>query len=251
MTGSPILAPGAVALVTGASAGIGVATVAALAARGCRVIATARRLDRLRALADGLGGAVLPWALDVRDAGATAGLIAALPEAWRNIDILVNNAGHDVGGRQRFDSGDVDEWADTIATNVVGLIRVTHAIAGGMVARGRGHIVNIGSVSGLESYLGGTIYAASKFAVHGFSGALRMDYAGSGVRVSEILPGLVRTEFALARWRGEKIRADAYYDQRGVTLAPEDIAASVVFALDQPPHVVIAQMVVMPDAPDG
>ena len=242
----PILAPGAVALVTGASAGFGVAIAEALVAKGCRVIAAARRLDRLRALGKRLGPNCHPLTLDVTDAAATENLIERLPEDLRAIDILVNNAGHDTGGRRRFDQGDMAQWASIVETNVTGLMRVTGAVAPGMVERDRGHIVNLGSISGFKPYAGGTVYAASKFAVHGFTASLRADYVGTGIRVTEILPGTARTEFGETRWRGDKARAKAFYDGYQTLLDAEDIARCVVFALEQPAHVVISELVVMP-----
>lgn len=242
----PILKPGALALVTGASAGFGVAIAEALIAKGCRVICTARRKHRLDALATRLGPDCLPFALDVTDADATAGLCESLPEEWRDIDILINNAGHDVGGRKRFEDGAMADWAAIIETNLTGLMRVSHGVIPGMAARGRGHIINLGSISGIGSYPEGSVYSASKFAVHGFSNSLRLDFAGSGIRVTEILPGTARTEFGETRWRGDKHRASRFYDGLDTVLKPEDVAACVVFALEQPPHVVISQLVVVP-----
>ena len=241
-----ILKPGAVALVTGASAGIGTAIAEALVARDCRVICAARRRDRLEALAGRLGDDCHPLALDVGDASAVAGLVAGLPEAFREIDILVNNAGHDVGGRQPFADGDIEDWAAIIETNVTGLIRVSHAVIPGMVARGRGHIVNLGSISGLGPAPECSVYTASKHAVHGFSRNLRMDFAGSGIRVTEIMPGTVRTEFGRVRWGGDEARAEAFYDGFETVLAPEDIARCVVFALEQPANMIVAELVVVP-----
>ncbi len=244
----PILRDGAVALVTGASAGIGAAIAEALVARGCRVIGAARRKAALAALADRLGPAFHPRPLDVTDAAATARLIDDLPPELRAIDILVNNAGHDVGGRKRFDLGDAEAWAAIVETNLTGMIRVARAVAPGMVARGRGHIVNLGSIAGIRAYPGGSIYAATKFAVRGFSEGLRMDYAGSGIRVTEIAPGTVRTEFAYRRWPDDPARARAFYDDYADLLSPEDVARCVIFALDQPPHVSVATIVVTPSS---
>ncbi|MEE8202807.1 MAG: SDR family oxidoreductase [Alphaproteobacteria bacterium] len=246
MADSPVLRPGALALVTGASAGIGETIAGALVERDCRVICAARRRDRLEALAGRLGPSCHPLVLDVTDADATAGLIERLPPELREIDILVNNAGHDAGGRRRFDEGAADEWAKIIETNVIGVIRVAHAVIPGMVARGRGHIVNLGSIAGLNVYPGGAAYNASKFAVRGFTGALRADFALSGVRVTEILPGTARTEFASARLHGDTAGADAFYDGFETLLAAEDVARCVVFALEQPAHVVVSQLVVVP-----
>ena len=175
------------------------------------------------------------------------GMIERLPKPWREIDILVNNAGHDTGGRRRFDEGSAEEWASIIETNVIGLIRVTRAVIPGMIARDRGHVVNIGSISGYKPYATGTIYAASKFAVHGFSESLRLDYRNTGVRVTEILPGMVRTGFAMSRW-GDGKRAKKFYEDFGTCLNPEDVAGTIAFAVQQPPHVVISQLVVVPNS---
>ncbi len=237
---------GAVALVTGAGGGIGRAVAEALAGIGCRVLCAGRRIDRLEAVAARLGGSAHAVELDVADEKSVDSLLDRLPAELREIDILVNNAGHDVGGRRRFDQGAMAEWHSIIETNVIGLVRITHKVITGMVARDRGHVVNLGSVAGLHGYAGGTLYAGSKFAVHGFSESLRRDYRNTGIRVTEILPGMVRTEFATNRWHGDEAQAKKYYDEFGVCLAPEDVARSVVFALQQPAHVVIAQLMVVP-----
>lgn len=239
--------PGAVALVTGASSGIGAKTAEALAGIGCRVICAGRSLDRLKPVAKMLGDKALAFEVDVNDESSVDGFIDRLPQAWREIDVLVNNAGHDKGGRRRFDEGSAEEWASIIETNVIGLIRVTRAVIPGMIARDRGHVVNIGSISGYKPYATGTIYAASKFAVHGFSESLRLDYRNTGVRVTEILPGMVRTGFAKSRW-GDDTRASKFYDDFGTCLVPEDVARTVAFAVQQPPHVVISQLVVVPNS---
>ena len=169
--------PDSVALITGASSGIGVATAAQLVDAGWRVVCAARRVDRLNVLCERLGESSLAIALDVTDAESVDTLLERLPAEWSSIDILVNSAGHDVGGRSLFHEGSAQQWASIIETNVTGLIRVTRAVIPGMRERDRGHIVNIGSVSGLVPYATGTIYAGSKFAVHGFSESLRLDYA--------------------------------------------------------------------------
>jgi NADP-dependent 3-hydroxy acid dehydrogenase YdfG len=239
--------PGAIALVTGASSGIGAKTVEALAEIGCRVICAGRSLGRLTPVAKKLGDKALAFEVDVNDEASVGGMIERLPKPWRDIDILVNNAGHDTGGRRRFDEGSAEEWASIIETNVIGLIRVTRAVIPGMIARDRGHVVNIGSISGYKPYATGTIYAASKFAVHGFSESLRLDYRNTGVRVTEILPGMVRTGFAMSRWGDDK-RAKKFYDDFGACLNPEDVARTIAFAVQQPPHVVISQLVVVPNS---
>ncbi len=241
------LPAGSTALVTGASSGIGESIATVLANSGCRVICAGRRTDKLEDLGQKLGSAARVLELDVTDASSVQSLTSRLPEDWRSIDILVNNAGHDEGGRRRFDEGSAAQWASIIETNVNGLIRTTHAVIAGMIERDHGHVVNIGSIAGISPYATGTIYSASKHAVHGFSESLRLDFAGTGIRVTEILPGLVRTNFALNRW-GDRARADAFYDDLGECLTPEDVARTVLFALRQPSHVVISQLVVVPSA---
>ncbi|MBC8241676.1 MAG: SDR family NAD(P)-dependent oxidoreductase, partial [Alphaproteobacteria bacterium] len=214
--------------------------------RGMRVIATGRDMARLQAVQDALGDLVFPFVLDVTDAVAVAALPGSLPAELRQVDVLINNAGHDVGGRRAFHDGAAHEWDSIIETNVGGLMRVSSALAPGMVERGQGHIINMGSTSGLYTYAGGAAYNASKFAVHGFTEALRKDYAATDIRVTEILPGMVRTNFAATRLKGDEKGGDAYYDNAAACLLPEDIAAGVLYALDQPPHVNISQLVIEP-----
>ena len=235
---------GAVALVTGAGSGIGEATARRLAEAGLRVVCAGRRIERVEPVAAAIGGHALE--LDVVDPKSVESIEERLPAGIREIDVLINSAGHDIGGRRRFDAGSADQWAKIIETNVTGLVRITRQVIPGMLARDRGHIVNIGSIAGLVAYKTGSIYAASKHAVHGLSESLRLDFAGTGVRVSEILPGMVRTEFALNRWKDERTAA-AFYDDYGICLDPDDIARAVLYCLQQPPHVVISQLVVMPD----
>jgi len=241
------ISDGTLALVTGAGSGIGKATAEALAGLGCRVLLAGRRAEPLEALADEIGDAARPCVLDVTDAAAIAGIVEAQDADWRVIDILVNNAGHDPGGRSRFDQGTADDWAATIETNVIGLIRLTHAVIPGMLERGRGHVVNMGSVAGIRPYASGTAYVASKHAVHGFSECLRRDYAGKGIRVTEIMPGIVVTDFAETRWDSKDVAAEFYAKFEDV-LEPEDIARTVAFAVSQPAHMVISQLVVVPSS---
>ena len=165
---------GKVALVTGAGSGIGEASARRLAAAGLRVVCAGRRLDRVETVAASIGGHAL--ALDVVDPESVETIEERLPAPLRDIDVLINNAGHDVGGRRRFDAGSADQWAKIIETNVIGLIRVTRRVIPGMLARDRGHVVNIGSTAGLVAYKTGTVYAASKHAVRGFSESLRQDF---------------------------------------------------------------------------
>lgn len=236
---------GGIALVTGASSGIGEAICRRLIAEGYRVVATARRLEKLERLRAELGAPLCPLELDVDDAAAVTGLGDLLPAEFRPVDTLINNAGHDTGGRRRFDEGSAEDWCAIIETNVAGLIRVTRALIDGMLERGRGHIVNLGSIAGLRPYATGTAYVASKFAVHGFSETLRLDYAGRGIRVSEIMPGVVRTGFAEQRL-GDADGAAEFYDGFEACLEAEDVADTVAYALKQPRHVEIAQLVVLP-----
>ena len=232
-------------LVTGASSGIGEAICRLLCAEGCRVIGTSRDAGRLQPLVDELGEKFLPLTLDVDDAGAVASLPDQLPPAFAEVDVLVDNAGHDTGGRQAFEDSDAAQMCGVIETNVSGVIRMTHALIGGMLARGGGHVLNIGSTAGLRPFATMSAYVASKYAVHGFSESLRLEYAGRGIRVSEILPGLVRTGFAERRLGDAREAAD-FYDSHAVSLQPKDIAETVLFALRQPKHVEVAQLLVVP-----
>jgi len=234
-----------IALVTGASSGIGEAICRLLVKHSFSVIGTARSMDRLQPLLDELDENFHAIELDVTDTNATKNLLSCLPDELKNIDVLVNNAGHDVGGRRLFEDGSADDWCDIIETNVQGMIRVTHAIVPGMLKKGRGHIVNMGSIAGLKPYATGSAYVASKYAVHGLSETLRLDYTGKGIRVTEVMPGLVRTGFAEQRL-GDAEKAKAFYDSFEQSLNAEDIAETVLFALRQPKHVEIAQLVVLP-----
>lgn len=239
---------GKTVLVTGASAGIGEACVRAFASLGARVIAGARRLDRLERLAQELmenGKAeVLPLRLDVTDYKGVRDAIDGLPADWSEIDILVNNAGLS----RRLDpvyGADVADWDEMIDTNVKGLLYVTRLVLPGMRQRDRGHIVNLGSIAGIQAYPGGSVYCASKHAVRALSEAMRLDLNGTSIRVTLIEPGMTKTEFQLVRWRGDEARArDAY---RGVDcLTAEDIADIIVFCVTRPAHVDISEVVVMP-----
>ncbi len=238
---------GATALITGAGGGIGAALCKLLVENDYRVVAVGRDQKKLEDLAADCGGNLFPLPLDVNDADAVAQLPRLIPAGLGPVEILVNNAGHDVGGRRLFDEGSAGQWCDIVETNVQGLIRVTRALIEPMLERGRGHIVNIGSIAGLKPYATGSAYVASKFAVHGLSETLRLDYAGRGIRVSEIMPGLVRTGFAERRL-GDARAAAEFYDSFDACLQPRDIAETVLFALRQPRHVEIAQLVVLPVA---
>ena len=237
---------GAVALVTGATRGIGRACAEALLARGLKVICAGRRGDLLEKIFSSYGDAALALTLDVTDGEAVAALPTTLPGAFSEIDILIAAAGSDIGGRRRFDEGDIADWAGTIDTNVTGLMRVCHAVIPGMLARGSGHVVTLGSIAGLRTYAGGSSYGPSKYAVRAFTEALCHDYKHDPLRITEILPGLVRTSFAEARHRGDSERAAAFYDAAAASLTAADIVAAVLFALDQPESVNISQIVVTP-----
>lgn len=235
------------ALITGASSGIGEATCRSLVAAGFRVIGTSRDVSRLDALGRELGDALHAVALDLDEPSAAPALVASLPEAFRPIDVLVNNAGHDQGGRRRFDEADADEMCDVVRTNVNGLMRMTHCVIGDMLERGRGHIVNLGSVAGIKPFATMSAYVASKYAVHGFSETLRLDYAGSGIRITEIQPGLVRTGFAERRLSDADGAAE-FYDASAAYLRAEDIADSIRYAVCAPAHVEISELLIVPVA---
>jgi 3-hydroxy acid dehydrogenase/malonic semialdehyde reductase len=235
----------AIALVTGASAGFGAAITRRLVADGYRVIAAARRLERLEALAAELGPAVLPFVLDVTDAAGVAALPGALPEGWREVDILVNNAGLALGLDPAW-KADISDWETMVATNVQGLMRMTRAILPGMVARDRGHVINLSSTAAIYPYPGGHVYGASKAFVTQFSLNLRADLVGTGVRVTDLEPGLVGgSEFSLVRFGGDASKAAAPYAGT-VPLSPEDIAEAVGWVIGLPKHMNVNRLELMP-----
>lgn len=240
-----------VILVAGASSGIGKATATMLVGRGARVIAGGRSIDRLSTLAADLGQNCLPLDLDVTDKISTETLLDRLPDKWRSIHGLVVCAGHDIGGRAAFHSASADDWASTIDTNVTGTIRVSRAVIDGMLERGAGHIVTLGSVSGYKTYEGGSAYTASKFAIRAFTDSLCLDYKDTDLRVTEILPGMVKTEFALNRFHGDAERAEAFYKTRPANLTPEAVAGTIVWAMEQPAEINISSIVVQPTRNKG
>jgi 3-hydroxy acid dehydrogenase/malonic semialdehyde reductase len=237
--------PGTV-FITGASSGFGAAIARRFVAAGARVAATARRSDRLKDLAAELGPYVLPLTLDVRDRAAVAAVIRGLPEEFAEIDVLVNNAGLALGLKPAQDA-DLDDWEQMIDTNCKGLAYCTRAILPGMVARRRGHVINLGSVAGTYPYPGGNAYGGSKAFVHQFSLNLRSDLHGTGVRVTCIEPGLADTEFSLVRFSGDQAKADAVYSGMQ-PLTAGDIAESVYWAATLPPHVNVNSIELMPVA---
>ena len=235
-------------LITGASAGIGAACARAFAAAGARLLLAARRLERLEALTaelrDTHGTAVHLLELDVRDADAVARTLGALPPDWEEVDVLVNNAG--LGrGMDRVYEGNPAEWDEMLDTNVKGLLHVTRAVVPGMVRRGRGHVINLGSVAGHEVYPGGAVYCATKHAVKAITQGLRMDLLGTKVRVSTVDPGMVETEFSLVRFHGDRERAERVY--AGMTpLTPDDVADAILWCATRPPHVNIDEVILKP-----
>ena len=231
-------------LVTGASAGFGTATVRRFAAGGARVIACARRVDRLSELAAELGDRVLAVELDVRDRAAVERTVSALPPAFAAVDILVNNAGL-AKGLEPAQRANLDDWDQMVDTNCKGLVYLTRAVLPGMVERGRGHVINVGSVAGSYPYPGGNVYGASKAFVHQFSLNLRSDLHGTGVRVTCVEPGMAGgTEFSTVRFEGDQDRARAVY--AGVQpLGPEDVAESIHWVASLPPHVNVNTIEIM------
>jgi len=235
-----------IAFVSGASSGIGRAIATALLAAGARVVLAGRNEAALEQTAEGHASRAHVLRLDVTDYAAVDALAERLPAEFRALDLLVNNAGHDVGGRTPFDQGRTEDWTSIIETNVSALMRMTHAVLPGMIARGRGDIVNIGSINALRVIPEMVAYGASKAAVHAFSDGLRGDLANTPLRVIEILPGLVETDIVVRRFRGDEARAKAYFESFGMALKPEDIAAGVLYAVSQPPHVTVAHLTILP-----
>jgi 3-hydroxy acid dehydrogenase/malonic semialdehyde reductase len=221
--------------VTGASSGFGAAVARRFAADGARVIVSARRVDRVKDLASELGPRVLPIALDVRDRHSVAAAVEALPEEFRSVDVLVNNAGLALGLNPAQDA-DLDDWDQMIDTNCKGLVYCTRAILPGMVARRRGHVINLGSVAGTYPYPGGNVYGGTKAFVHQFSLNLRSDLHGTGVRVTCVEPGMADTEFSLVRFSGDQAKADNVYSGMRPMTA-DDIAESIHWAATMPQHV--------------
>jgi 3-hydroxy acid dehydrogenase/malonic semialdehyde reductase len=223
-------------LVTGASSGFGIEIARRFAASGARVVISARRSDRIGALAHELGDRALAIELDVRDRAAVDQAITALPPAFAAIDVLVNNAGL-AKGLEPAPRASLDDWDQMVDTNCKGLMYVTRAVLPGMVARGRGHVINLGSVAGSYPYPGGNVYGASKAFVHQFSLNLRSDLHGTGVRVTCVEPGLAGgTEFSTVRFNGDEDRARAVYAGVDPLTAP-DVAEAVHWVASLPPHV--------------
>ena len=234
--------------ITGASSGFGLAAARRFGARGDRVVAAGRRTERLRSLAGELGRDILlPLSLDVRDRASVERVATELPPDFAEVDILVNNAGLALGLEPAHEA-ELDEWDQMIDTNCAGLVYMTRALLPQMVARGTGHIVNLGSIAGTYPYPGGNVYGATKAFVHQFSLNLRSDLHGTGVRVTSVEPGLSGgTEFSQVRFGGDTERAAAVY-AGAQPLTAEDVAAAIEWATSQPPHVNINVIEMMPTA---
>jgi 3-hydroxy acid dehydrogenase/malonic semialdehyde reductase len=232
------------ALVTGATSGIGQACAERLLRDGARVVAVGRRAERLAALADRLGPRLLPLALDVTDRPAVEAALASLPEPFGAPDVLVNAAGMALG-LEPVHRTSLEDWDRMIETNCRALVTLCRLVLPGMVARGRGHVVNVGSVAGTYPYPGGNVYGATKAFVRQFSLAIRSDLLGTPVRVTNVEPGMVDTEFSLVRFTGDRARADAVY--AGMRpLSAQDVADVVAWCVTRPAHVNVNTIEVMP-----
>lgn len=235
-------------LITGASSGIGKACAELFAREGARLILCARREKTIHELAENLrnthGAECHAFGLDVRDQTKVAAAINSLPAAWKDIDILVNNAGLS-RGLAKLHEGDLTDWEEMIDTNIKGLLYVSRMVIPLMVARGRGDIVNIGSIAGHEVYPRGNVYCATKFAVDAITKGMQIDLVDTPIRVSVVDPGMVETEFSIVRFRGDSDRAKKVYE--GIApLTGDDVAEAVLFCVTRPPHVNIHQIRIMP-----
>ena len=237
-----------IALITGATSGIGEATASLLAKNGFWVILTGRREERLRLLKDKIEietsskAFVLPFDITHFEACETA--INSLPNDWTQIDVLVNNAGL-AAGLNSIDDGKLEDWEQMIDTNIKGLLYITRLISPKMIAQGFGHIINISSIAGKETYPFGNVYCATKHAVQSLTKAMRLDLLKHGIKVSAVAPGAVETEFSMVRFKGDEQRASHVYD--GFTpLSAHDIAETIGFIVSRPPHVNIDDILIMP-----
>ena len=239
---------GKIVFITGASSGIGAATALAFAAEGARLLLAARRSGKLAevasaALARG-AEAVHSVHLDVRSRIAVQRMVDELPHEWAEIDVLVNNAGLS-RGLEKLYTGKFEDWEEMIDTNIKGLLYVTRTVVPGMVVRGHGHVVNLGSTAGEMTYPNGAVYCGSKAAVKAINDGLRQDVLGTPVRVTAVDPGMVETDFSLVRFRGDQEKAAKVY--KGVVpLTPEDVAEAIVWAVKRPAHVNIAHILLTP-----
>ncbi|MDX2271323.1 MAG: SDR family oxidoreductase [Cyanobacteriota bacterium] len=237
--------PYPIALVTGASSGIGAACAQQLSQAGYAVILAARRQERLEKVAQTLAATPqFHLIMDVRDPQQVKQSLASLPTEWQPVDVLINNAGLSRGLHKLYE-GELSDWEEMIDTNIKGLLYVSRQILPGMVQRGRGHIINIGSIAGHYTYPNGNVYCATKAAVKAISEGLKMDLLGTPIRVTSVDPGLVETEFSEVRFRGDSERAAKVY--QGIkALTATDIAEVILFCLSRPPHVNINEIILMP-----
>jgi 3-hydroxy acid dehydrogenase/malonic semialdehyde reductase len=239
-----------IALISGASAGIGRATAITLARNDFDVIITGRRSEKLESVEEEIRSKteadVLSLNFDIRDLKAVSQACEQLKGKWENVDVLVNNAGL-AAGLSHIHEGSLEDWEQMIDTNIKGLLYITRLISPGMVKRGRGHIINLGSIAGKEAYEKGNVYNATKFAVDGLSQGMRIDLVEHGIKVTAIHPGAVETEFSLVRFKWDKEEATKVYE--GFTpLYAEDIAEAILFVVTRPHHVNIDDLVIMPTA---
>jgi 3-hydroxy acid dehydrogenase/malonic semialdehyde reductase len=236
-----------IVLITGASSGIGKSAAYRFAEMGMKLILTARRIDKLKLIAEELNAKfnaeVLPIELDVQDNQQVALQIEKLPDPWNKIYLLINNAGLALDS-VKLQEGKIENWDQMIDTNIKGLLYVTHAILPAMVARGEGHIINIGSIAGHEYYPAGNIYGATKHAVRAITKSMQIDLLGTGLRVSEVDPGAVHTEFSEVRWK-DKRKSDDFY-KSFTPLTPEDIADAIAYCATRPLHANVAELIMMP-----
>ncbi len=237
-------------LITGATSGIGEAAAKIFAKNGCKLILTGRREDRLMDFSNRLvsefGIEVLPLVFDVRNLESVQNAVDRLPENWKTIDVLLNNAGLAVG-LNPIQNGAIDDWERMIDTNIKGLLYVTRCFAPLMIARNSGHIINIGSIAGKEVYANGNVYCATKHAVDALTKAMRIDMVKHGIKVTQIAPGAVETEFSIVRFKGDKGAADNVY--KGFTpLTANDIADVIYYVTSLPAHVCINDLVITPTA---
>ena len=236
--------------ITGASSGIGAACAKQFAQAGAKLLLCSRQLDKLNTVASQLRNdynvEVHTFILDVRQRTKVPAAINALPTQWKDIDILINNAGL-AAGLDFLQEGDIQDWEDMIDTNVKGLLYVTREILPRLIEKNRGHIINIGSIAGHQTYAKGAVYCATKHAVNTLSNGLRMDLFGTKIRVSTVDPGAVETNFSMVRFKGDTERAAAVYE--GTTpLKPDDVADAVFYCASRPPHVNISEIIMMPTA---
>ncbi len=237
-----------IVLITGASSGIGEACARIFAQSGAKLILVARRQDRLEQLAEQLskesGSQLHLLPLDVCDRSGVESALNQLPTPWSAVDILINNAGLS-RGLDKLHEASIQDWEEMIDTNIKGLLYMTRSLVPGMVSRGRGHVINIGSIAGHQTYPGGSVYCATKAAVKSISEGLKQDLLGTPVRISSVDPGMVETEFSNVRFHGDTERAKKVY--KGLTpLTPDDVADVIFFCATRSPHVNISEVILMP-----